>query len=388
VTESHKQWLSWGILSLVTLAVALFFGVQYPMPKQPDQPPDVVQLGANFTNPVDIEGSSSASAPALTFESDTDTGLFRSAANVLNISTGGTERLEIDSSALTIVPTLDVDGPLDIDTTGSIDLTTTEAAADAIHLDANGAVTTGIDIDLGSVSGMTIDGGLVDVGGATCGVADGDNDVCIAAVLEVDGETELDGALDADSTSDFADTATFSKGSGTALDVSSGGELNLDGTMDVNGVITNQDDLEHILFPTVASTAFTYTASAGGTVTLWTIGDGEIWMVHDVYCNVTTNFDCTGDDCTLHIGDGNDEDGLCDLDDGELQTTDVEVTGGAAGWQCFGSTDTIGAYITSGRGWIYAPSGAAETIDAVLAATGDDFSAGAATCYLVYTRIQ
>jgi hypothetical protein len=123
-------------------------------------------------------------------------------------------------------------------------------------------------------------------------------------------------------------------------------------------------------------------------VNLFTIGDGEIWIVHEVYINVTTNFDATGDDATVHIGDGSDEDGLCDLDDGELQTTDVEVTGSAAGWQCFGSTDVIGAYIASGRGFIYAPSGAAETIDAVIAATGDDLSAGAATAYIVYTRIQ
>jgi hypothetical protein len=116
---------------------------------------------------------------------------------------------------------------------GSLLLIGSEAAADSILLDANDTVTSGLDIDVGSVSGLTIDGGLTDIGGGTCGVADGDNDVCIAAVLEVDGETELDGALDADSTSNFADTATFSKGSGNAILISAGGTISLPNTSDV-----------------------------------------------------------------------------------------------------------------------------------------------------------
>jgi len=127
--DMQKHWLTWAILTAVVLAISLFFGVNYPMPEQPPAPPEpvlsevegpavpapaesVVPLGGNFSNPVDIEGTSSAAAPALTFEDDTDSGLFRSAADTLNIATGGTERLEIDSTALTIVPTLDLDGGL------------------------------------------------------------------------------------------------------------------------------------------------------------------------------------------------------------------------------------------------------------------------------------
>jgi hypothetical protein len=223
-----------------------------------------------------------------------------------------------------------------------------EAVANGITIDANDAVTTGLDIDVGSVSGVTIDGGLVDIGGGSGATADGDNDLLVA------GDVEVDGTLDAD------------------------------------GVINQAVNLENLgMLPSVATQAFTYTAAAGGTVTLFTIADGEIWLVHDIYINVTTNFDATGDDATIDVGDGNDVDGLCNLDDAELQTTDVEVTGSAAGWQCFGSTDVIGAYITSGRGFIYAPSGAAETIDAVIDETsGETISAGAATAYIVYTRIQ
>jgi len=143
--DLHKQWLTWAILTAVVLAISLFFGVNYPMPEQPAEPPGpvlseaegpvlseaegpIVELGGNFSNPVDIEGTSSAAAPALTFEDDTDSGFFRSAADTLNIATGGTERLEIDSSALTIVPTLELNGALAAASTATFSDTVTFAA--------------------------------------------------------------------------------------------------------------------------------------------------------------------------------------------------------------------------------------------------------------------
>lgn len=166
------------------------------------------------------------------------------------------------------------------------------------------------------------------------------------------------------------------------------GAAYFDGAVDVDASITGADDLEHIFFPTVASTAFTYTAAAGGTVTLFTITDGEIWIIHDIFVNVTTDFDCTGDDCTIHVGDAGDEDGLCDLDDGELQAADTEMTGVVAGWQCVASTDVVGAYLANAKSMIYAPSGGDGVISAVISETsGDTYAAGAATVYIVYTRI-
>jgi len=84
--------------------------------------------------------------------------------------------------------------------------------------------------------GLRVDGGMTNIGGGTCGVADGDNDVCIAGVLEVDDEAEFDGAIDADSTSNFADTATFSKGSGDAVIISAGGTLSLPATADLGAL--------------------------------------------------------------------------------------------------------------------------------------------------------
>jgi hypothetical protein len=117
---------------------------------------------------------------------------------------------------------------------------------------------------------------------------------------------------------------------------------------------------------------------------LWTVADGEIWIVHDVLIKVSSNFDCTGDDCTLKIGDGNDDNGLLDLVDAELQAADTEGTGFAAGWQGQLAA-TKGAYLVDSD-FVYAPSGAAETIDITIGGTSP--AAGAATVYIIYTRVQ
>lgn len=89
-------------MTVVSLAVALFFGIQYPLPEQPEEPVEPIPLGAHFTNPVDITGSSSASAPALTFEGDTDTGILRPTTNTLSIAAGGIEYLKINSGTITL----------------------------------------------------------------------------------------------------------------------------------------------------------------------------------------------------------------------------------------------------------------------------------------------
>ena len=175
------------------------------------------------------------------------------------------------------------------------------------------------------------------------------------------------------------------------LTVTAGGLTVTAGTTDIDGVLDAVVGTEHLGMPSVVSTAITYTAAAGGTGAVATIGDGEIWIVHDVFVNVTTNFDCTGDDATLVVGDGNDADGFIVLADAELQAADTEATGFAAGWQGLIAA-TQGAYIDEAAGansFIYAPSGAAETIDWLVdESSGESITAGAATIYVVYTRIQ
>jgi len=162
-------------------------------------------------------------------------------------------------------------------------------------------------------------------------------------------------------------------------------------TGDLTGHVTAAINTENIGLPTVVTTPFTWTAAAGVTGTVATIADGEIWFVHAVFVNVTTDFACTGDDTTLVIGDGTDPDGFVLLADAELQIADTEQTGSPAGWQGLVAA-TMGVYLdgaVSSAPHIYAPSGADETIDFLLdEASGETITAGAATIYVVYTRIQ
>ena len=151
-------------------------------------------------------------------------------------------------------------------------------------------------------------------------------------------------------------------------------------TGDVTGNVTSAANTENIGIPSFASAAITFESDGA----LFTIADGEIWIIHNCLVNVTTNFDCTGDDCTLQIGDGGDANGLADMVDAEMQAASVAVTGATAGWHGY-AAGTRGAYMTSGGGFVYAPSGAAETIDITIGGTSP--AAGAGTVYLLYTRI-
>ena len=118
--------------------------------------------------------------------------------------------------------------------------------------------------------------------------------------------------------------------------------------------------------------------------TLWTVPASQTWLIKRVICHITTNFDCTGDDCALIIGDGNDTDGFLVLADAELQTADTEGTGFAAGWQGMVAA-TVGAYLDPEHAFIYA---ATDTIDIDIrdVSAGTNPTAGAGTCYLDYAR--
>jgi hypothetical protein len=190
----------------------------------------------------------------------------------------------------------------------------------------------------------------------------------LASTLTTTGATALNGGL-------TMDTSAF-----TVADTS--GNTSIAGTLTVAGVTTVATDTEHIGLPTIDAVDI-ITSTDGA---LWTAGASEIWFIHYIYCHVTTDFDCTGDDCTLSLGDGNDDDGFLDLDDAELQAADTEGTGAPAGWQGFMGTATVGAYMAEGLGFVYSN----DTIDIVLEDSSDssDPTAGAATCYLVYTRVQ
>jgi hypothetical protein len=188
--------------------------------------------------------------------------------------------------------------------------------------------------------------------------------------LDVTGTSELDGGFTVDDTAFIvADTSGNMTTAGTAT---------FTGAMSGPAIGT-----ENLRLPTIESSTV-ITSSDGA---MWTVGASEVWWIDRVFCNVTTNFDCTGDDCTIEIGlTGGDIDGFLDLDDGELQTTDAEIAGLTAGWQGFGSTDTRGAFFAAGGGVILAN----DTIDIKIEDNSDQSNptAGAATCYSFYTRLQ
>lgn len=182
-------------------------------------------------------------------------------------------------------------------------------------------------------------------------------------------------------------TSVYREQGGNKMVVASGGEVEVQsgGTLDVQAGSTFSAGVgtEYVGLASVITATVPY-APATGTVA--TVADGEIWFVHNVFIDTTTNFDCTGNDCTLTIGDGNDPNGFIDAADANIQTTFTEATGFAAGW--FGiENGSQGAYtLDDGGPFVYAPSGAAETIDYAIG--GTDPAAGSATVYVIYTRIQ
>ena len=58
--------------------------------------------GGTMTGVLKIDDSNSASTPALSFDTDPDTGLFRKAANKIGLSAGGTEQMFFDSDGITL----------------------------------------------------------------------------------------------------------------------------------------------------------------------------------------------------------------------------------------------------------------------------------------------
>jgi hypothetical protein len=58
--------------------------------------------GGTMTGPLLIDDSSSASTPALSFDTDTDLGLFRKSANIMGFSSSGTEQMTFDGNGITL----------------------------------------------------------------------------------------------------------------------------------------------------------------------------------------------------------------------------------------------------------------------------------------------
>jgi len=135
---------------------------------------------------------------------------------------------------------------------------------------------------------------------------------------------------------------------------------------------------ENVILPSVARASITY-ASSGA---IFTVSAGEVIEVVDVFYQVTSNFNCTGDDCTLDVGTGDDVDGFLDCADANLQTTFTDYTGADAGWGGLDGSAPTGAFLVGGPNIL----GGAETID--VAVGGTDPAAGTAYVYIVYRKLQ
>jgi hypothetical protein len=108
-------------------------------------PGEIEALGVtHFSGPLDITDNGSASAPALYLEGDSDTGLYASAANNLDVAIAGSQIVSISASGM------DVNGVVadDLRVTGQTTLTVTQggtitATGTYQPLTAAGAVSTG-----------------------------------------------------------------------------------------------------------------------------------------------------------------------------------------------------------------------------------------------------
>mgnify|MGYP001234611717 CR=1 FL=1 len=58
--------------------------------------------GGTMSGPLLIDNSNSVSTPALSFEGDTDLGLYRRSANIMGFSAGGVEQMHFDANGITL----------------------------------------------------------------------------------------------------------------------------------------------------------------------------------------------------------------------------------------------------------------------------------------------
>ena len=60
------------------------------------------KAGGTMTGQLLIDDSNSAAAPALSFDTDTDLGLFRKSANIMGFASAGTEQILFDANGITL----------------------------------------------------------------------------------------------------------------------------------------------------------------------------------------------------------------------------------------------------------------------------------------------
>ena len=133
--------------------------------------------GGTLTGQLLIDDSSSASSPALSFDGDTDLGLFRKTANIMGFSSSGTEQMTFDANGITLNTQNEIRfGDADSSNYVGIKAPSTVASNKTITLpDETGTLLT----SASSIASSQISGGAVTVGstsialGATATTIDG-----------------------------------------------------------------------------------------------------------------------------------------------------------------------------------------------------------------------
>lgn len=244
--------------------------------------------------------------------------------------------------------------------------------------------------DLAVTGGLTVAGTPVS-GGSPSGAYDlngGD------LTVDADADTILDEVSDDNirMTSGAATglwnilTGNLKVGNGTPTSTLNGEDLYVEGGVEADGGFVGAANVQNLFVPTYATASFTYTSAAGGTVDLFTIPAGQIWMVADLRVRITEDFAATGDDSILLIGDDANDDGYCENVAAYDATHQID-SGWPLGWVCEGGQK--GSYINPQNiGGSFPAEGPTDITVTIDETSGESITSGAATVYLLYTRIQ
>jgi len=181
---------------------------------------------------------------------------------------------------------------------------------------------------------------------------------------------------------------SFLAGSDDYVQLNSGADLNVYsdagsslvfGVDGATGAIDSVLNVENEVLPSVATFTVSSVITTGVGLTSTA---GEVFEILEVFYFVGTSFDCTGDDCTLDVGTGDDADGFLNCADADLQSTYTDYTGADAGWGGLDGATPAGVFVIGGS---HIMSGA-ETLDFELG--GTDPAAGSATVYVVYRKLD
>ena len=190
----------------------------------------VVTLAGPSITGVASFADGSVSAPSITNTGDTNTGIFFSAADKVNVTTGGTERIEIDSSGLAVTG--------NVTATGTVEPAGDTAAGDnaAIgYTSAEGLILTG----QGSTNDVTIkndaDADVIEIPTGTTNVAFAGN-IAIANAGNIGSASDADAiAIASDGVVTFSQAPVFPDGSINIADI------DLDGGTDIGAALADAD---------------------------------------------------------------------------------------------------------------------------------------------------